>query len=896
MPRNITVTLADGSQHVYANAPDDITPDAVTARAQKDFGQGVTALDGGKNAAPAEPAIDPTNGGLNLGTITGGRYPAPNEGGYQDFIKANYVTDAAGKILGPPGTKPTVDQNIQGGAEARAQGNDAKTGNFLTALKGGVTRGLFGVPERLAAAGEAYLPSAFTGNTSNASYDDILKTIRANTDADMAQSTAGNITGQVVGGLAGGRAIVGGLGALASTAAEAASPIVSGTGNALQELMTLRNGEKAANAAKLLIGGGAAGATQAAGEGTDVGQGAAHGVLGSAVLGTGFKAAQVLTRPVRDFLQLSSAGQILKRLTTATQEQIEQKAAQYRADTQGAEPTLFELLPQADQKRILKQAVVGRDPIVEQTSQAIRARASNLGPEMSSAANQIVGPQRRFIQQGIARDLGNARPSGTPTPEDIDMATRAINSPTDMLALRDHEARTIMAPHDNAPVVGSLEDLYPSVPAPDGSGARIATDPEVSAVIRSAAGTMRQRPQNAGITAGDVSDMISTLRGDLGKGGIEGRTAQRAIDHLEGTLQDANPEAAAAQAQMTAAYAARSRMAEGMQAGAATKLRDNVQVGTSRREARKVVNAFDTPEGAAGRTLGQSNQVLDNLAGSPEEALRATVGMSRGSISRELGANLGDAPGGQLMAAARAQDTSAQALSQAANMANSGGEGNRVADLASALVGLHPGSFIATKAHAVKKILSMTHIPENRARTMVDMLFSQDPAMTQRAISALSTERGGGQALQYLSSVAGQLGAQAGAPSTGETSAPPAPPETAFPEMPGEAVPAAPEGAPAEGGIDPNVPYGRQVIQKLFPEAHINEDVRDPNSTLGRENPDSDHVKTQNAVDVRPIKGMTFKEFIDKIHADGHEIVEAIDEVNHPSKYATGPHWHVVLR
>lgn len=298
--------------------------------------------------------------------------------------------------------------------------------------------------------------------------------------------------------------------------------------------------------------------------------------------------------------------------------------------------------------------------------------------------------------------------------------------------------------------------------------------------------------------------------------------------------------------------------------------------------------------------------------------------------------------------------------------------------------------------------------------------------MTQRAISALSTERGGGQALQYLSGVAGQIGAGASAPSTGEASAPPAPPETAFPEMPGEAVPASGE-APADpygqfpivtnpdkatwdkrgdgsekgmgwlglrqrpdgtvsseisigvnlggketeiptmvpglssdevsyllthkpaaifrgpydkmppieksimdkatdfakqraakglspfrqageaspvgavnqaenGGIDPNVPYGRQVIQKLFPEAHINEDVRDPNSTLGRENPDSDHVKTQNAVDVRPIKGMTFKEFIDKIHADGHEIVEAIDEVNHPSKYATGPHWHVVLR
>ena len=56
MPRNITVTFNDGSTHVYQNAPDNLTPDAVTTRAQKDFGKAVTALDGGrpvKNEIPA---------------------------------------------------------------------------------------------------------------------------------------------------------------------------------------------------------------------------------------------------------------------------------------------------------------------------------------------------------------------------------------------------------------------------------------------------------------------------------------------------------------------------------------------------------------------------------------------------------------------------------------------------------------------------------------------------------------------------------------------------------------------------------------------------------------------------------------------------------------------------
>lgn len=57
MPRNITVTFNDNSTHIYQNAPDDLTPDMVTMRAQKDFGKSVTALDGGRGAAPVPGEI-----------------------------------------------------------------------------------------------------------------------------------------------------------------------------------------------------------------------------------------------------------------------------------------------------------------------------------------------------------------------------------------------------------------------------------------------------------------------------------------------------------------------------------------------------------------------------------------------------------------------------------------------------------------------------------------------------------------------------------------------------------------------------------------------------------------------------------------------------------------------
>lgn len=60
MPRNITVTFADGTTHVYQNAPDNITPEVVSARAQKDFGKQVQSLDGGRGGAPKPtPATKP---------------------------------------------------------------------------------------------------------------------------------------------------------------------------------------------------------------------------------------------------------------------------------------------------------------------------------------------------------------------------------------------------------------------------------------------------------------------------------------------------------------------------------------------------------------------------------------------------------------------------------------------------------------------------------------------------------------------------------------------------------------------------------------------------------------------------------------------------------------------
>jgi hypothetical protein len=57
MPRDITVTFDDGSQHIYQGAPDDLTPEQVTARAQQEFGKQVTHLDGGRKPGMVDQFI-----------------------------------------------------------------------------------------------------------------------------------------------------------------------------------------------------------------------------------------------------------------------------------------------------------------------------------------------------------------------------------------------------------------------------------------------------------------------------------------------------------------------------------------------------------------------------------------------------------------------------------------------------------------------------------------------------------------------------------------------------------------------------------------------------------------------------------------------------------------------
>lgn len=94
-----------------------------------------------------------------------------------------------------------------------------------------------------------------------------------------------------------------------------------------------------------------------------------------------------------------------------------------------------------------------------------------------------------------------------------------------------------------------------------------------------------------------------------------------------------------------------------------------------------------------------------------------------------------------------------------------------------------------------------------------------------------------------------------------------------------------------------NIPTvnGSQVIQQLFKGARVTSGYRGPDHPLSKANPNSWHARSNGAVDMAPIKGMTFQQAAKKIQDAGYTILEARDEVNHPTAHATGPHWHFVI-
>lgn len=799
--------------------------------------------------------------------------------------------------------------------------------DFDDAFFAGAQRGLFGIPERILAGnnGPADIiararrlasPEGQAAEMVPLDYDERLDAIRAGNDEAMGRSLPGNILGRVATGLVGGGLVAKGVGGVAGLAAESGLPIVARTGNVLQRVMQMERGAgamgAARNAGRAAIGGGAGGALQAAGEGSNVLEGTAFGAIGGPIFHTAFKGIQNTFRGLRNILGFEPVEQVIGRYVRATPAQI-----QARMDArarQGLPSSIYEVLPLRD-RQALDDAIARMPPRArERVATLVRNRASNMVRETTEQTRRVIAPEADRIRASIAQDLANSRGgAGTaPTPAEIALAHRASRSPLDMEDVADQEARNIMAPHDPVEAYASVDELVPQHPVQRGTTIEMVPDnPEVGAMIRSAAGPLRiaDRP----VTVRDITAIMSRLSKITARSPdyIERSTAGQAIDHLEGILARDHPDVMPAIQQMRDAYARRMRMIEGVTEGAQTRLRENVDPGNAA-SSRAARSAYDTAEGSQGRTLGQAAQLERDLLRSPNTSLRNLERVASDPTQQAaISANLGHDAGEEIAAIARTQSQSARRLAGLDREAQAEG-GSDAVHVMQNLMMLSPNTLPSTKAFALSRLVGgALRIPERQANSLANMLFSQSPTQISRAIGML--QRMGVPGRSIIRDIATGAFLQSGPNALPDESLPPEvdlvpaedlPAETAPTEdLPAEeAVPAeeaAPGGesdAPADDyGDIGRMPHGQEIIQSVFPDAVVTESLRDPNSRLGRANPGSAHNSTENAVDVRPIPGVTFDQFIQRLRDEGHDIIEAIDEVNHPSRHATGPHWHVVF-
>jgi hypothetical protein len=91
--------------------------------------------------------------------------------------------------------------------------------------------------------------------------------------------------------------------------------------------------------------------------------------------------------------------------------------------------------------------------------------------------------------------------------------------------------------------------------------------------------------------------------------------------------------------------------------------------------------------------------------------------------------------------------------------------------------------------------------------------------------------------------------------------------------------------------------YVQKKLKALFPKVIITSGERAENHPLSIQNPKSPHnvVNGGRAIDVAPIPGVTFDEYVATLKRAGINVVQAIDETTPEAmkKYgSTGPHWH----
>lgn len=753
MPRNITVTFADGSTHVYQNAPDNVTPEQVSQRASRDFGKPVKSLDGGRGRALATPtrAVAPARaaprykqspqeaGQIVLNARNGlinrmrreGRTPEEQRRALVRFDADPRIQDIR-QYAGMPKVVTRQEAIKQAGRRAAEKGPRT----YGAALTAGISRSLFGLPER-AAAGWLY----YTGQAGDLNYDETLTAVRSKTDAQMEMAPKTAFAGQVGGSLAGG-GFVGGVAKRAGAKLAASSrPIVARSGNVLEGLVTMRKGQKLRNTGKVMVSGAAGGAAQAAGEGSDVGEGALYGAAAPLVIGGVIKAGGLGKKLVRQATRPFSSS-TSKAMREVVSEAPEAVAARHAAlsDQVGENVPVVAALNDGDFRAVAQQ-VVKRSPEAEAIAKG------HTGQYLRTFMNRMLGHVNRAGRTGDAQ----------------------ITSIGELAQLRRNTADDLMHPIKDRTVDLTqlpLDDLERQVTR------------EIGGRIKGLAPRMKDAfndidPNELDKLGLDASDLNAArkLMSDWGFGKPVQATVKemdslrRALDAAGKSSQASNPANAMAYrnaaktirdfvesevpeyGQMVDTYAAQSRMMEGFETSAAGKRISDIADDQLRKN-------LQTPEGRVGMKAGELFRQREAVSAKPTSAIAAArnyaaegnltrpasldpgaaqPGMITENLGEQAAAGLARASQGETQVLGRMLDTEkVHAMARSEDGALSPEEIAYGAFLGNALASVKArflASLVAKLPHGFNPKV---------AENIAEMLYSQDPAASAKALAALN--------------------------------------------------------------------------------------------------------------------------------------------------------------
>jgi len=555
------------------------------------------------------------------------------------------------------------------------------------------------------------------------------------------RSTAGNVVGTLAGDLLGGGAVSGAIKSGGVKLAASSRPGLAKAGNYLQGLVTLNKGQLFRNTAKLVGGGAAGGAAQAAGEGSDVGTGATYGAGGALALGTVAKAVGAGRKAVRGLARPHSNNidKALREVVSEAPEAIAARQADLVRRT-GNDVPLVAALRDRDftnvTERVLKNSPESAEIAKSEIAKSVRGFMDrmmghvNLAGKQGQAMNTTLGDLaqlRKDASDDLMKpienneiDLLGLNLEGTEKQAVRDIGSRIKGmGPRIRQALRDVDARDLDVEGVSPESINQSRKLLN-----DWLGGK-----PVRATVREMDNLRRS--------------LDAAARSSAGSNPANSMDYHNAAKSIRAFVEHEYPE----YGKVVDTYAANSRMLEGFQTSAAGKRISDIEDDLLR-------GNLQTKEGRVGLKAGELYRLREGANKSPSSAIALSRNLAAGGNLTRQGSvagdaaqpglvteNLGSGPSARLADASEAEYQVLQKMMQNAGVDAASLNAPSLDDPGTIVYAALLGKAMPiTQARFIMKLLENRPFKQEVAENLTKMLFSTDPAQSAKAFTVLKSQ------------------------------------------------------------------------------------------------------------------------------------------------------------